>query len=509
MLPYTKYYKMKTGERADMCKDCLCRNIDIRKPETYLWIMKTYNIPYDEKVWIDSICSVYRKSPKKDINPRSVFGIYYRLMLTPGFRPYSWEDSSRLHYLRGDIVDLTPEEEANIQKVNAELKRQLDAGEISEAEYLTKYCRTSEDNRNSEDEIVDTLGDRIDEALAKEDAKELKRKSIKEAVNETDKMQDLLEMMSTMVRAETGKQKLDYLRDNRNTKVARAREQEAADVLGQQYAEEAEEALADESQETGSVPQSDTSVEQERQQAVIDSINSPMLQREKRYAEELSEDEKTALAIKWGDNYSLSDWVRMEKMYREYEDSYDMNVDRKEALKMICKTSLKLDQALDSEDMTAAKNLSMMLDTLRKSAKFTDAQNKEDKQRDIDCVGELVAAVEKEGGIIEQFDLECNPAQDKIDLILKDTQAYVYNLVKNDLGLGDQIEAYVQKLDEAQRIREEEEADLTAGLITSADEQAEEEQKNAEAAAKYAEELEETVRRETAALFGEDDSEWL
>ena len=38
----------------------------------------------------------------------------------------------------------------------------------------------------------------------------------------------------------------------------------------------------------------------------------------------------------------------METMYNRYANEYDMNVDREEVLKKMCKTSLKMDEALDA-----------------------------------------------------------------------------------------------------------------------------------------------------------------
>ena len=150
-----------------------------------------------------------------------------------------------------------------------------------------------------------------------------------------------------------------------------------------------------------------------------------------------------------------------------------MNVDREEVLKKMCKTSLKMDQALDTSDTTGYKSLATVFDQLRKSGKFTEVQNKEEKQATLSTVGELVALCEREGGIIEalpQFDPDLYP-QDKIDFTLKDLKSYTYNLVTSELGLGDLIESYIEKLEKA----EEDSVDLDAGLITSAEEAADEE----------------------------------
>ena len=90
-----------------------------------------------------------------------------------------------------------------------------------------------------------------------------------------------------------------------------------------------------------------------------------------------------------------------------------------------------------------------MLDQLRKSGKFTEAQNKEDKQKYVDSIGQLVGEVERIGGIIPPYKYDDGTPPDKVDLTLRDNQAYLYNLVKNEMGLGDLIESYIQKLEAA------------------------------------------------------------
>lgn len=141
--------------------------------------------------------------------------------------------------------------------------------------------------------------------------------------------------------------------------------------------------------------------------------------------------------------------MRLEELYDKYESEYELNVDREDALKKICKVSLKIDEALDIGDIAAVDKLQRTYDTLRKSAKFTEAQNKEDKQRELDSIGELVAFVEREGGIIPQFEDPIEYPKDKVDFIIKDIQNYINNLVRDELGLGNIIEAYIQKLEQS------------------------------------------------------------
>ena len=124
-----------------------------------------------------------------------------------------------------------------------------------------------------------------------------------------------------------------------------------------------------------------------------------------------------------------------------------MKVDREEVLEKLCKVSLKMDNALDMDDFAGYQRLSQTFDQMRKSAKFTEAQNKEEQTRDLDSIGELVNFVEREGGIIPQFENDEEYPQDKIDYTIKDMQRYVTRLVKEELGLGDLIESYIERLE--------------------------------------------------------------
>ena len=168
--------------------------------------------------------------------------------------------------------------------------------------------------------------------------------------------------------------------------------------------------------------------------------------------------------------YDPQQWITMETMYQKYAEEYDLNSDREEVLKKMCKTSLKMDEALDSGDITAYKNLATVFDQLRKSGKFTDAQKKEEKREVLSTIGELAALCERQGGIIEklpQYDPNQYP-QDKIDFTIKDLKAYNYHLCAEELGLSDLIESYIEKLDKAER----ESIDLNEGLVTSDEEAA-------------------------------------
>ena len=107
-----------------------------------------------------------------------------------------------------------------------------------------------------------------------------------------------------------------------------------------------------------------------------------------------------------------------------------------------------MDQALDLGDFKSYKDLSAVYDQLRRSGKFTESQNKEEAIRDIDSIGQLVGFVEQEGGIIPHYESPIECPKDKIDFIIKDLKNYTSNLVKNELGLGDLIESFIEKVSE-------------------------------------------------------------
>lgn len=159
---------------------------------------------------------------------------------------------------------------------------------------------------------------------------------------------------------------------------------------------------------------------------------------------ELTEEDKRYLLMKWGRLYKPSEWIELERDYNEMTASFDIqDADTKNSLILICKTNLKMNQSLDQGDIEGFQKLSKVSESLRKSAKFTAAQNKEEKSDFIDCVGNLVSICEKEGFIPRYV---TDIPQDKVDLTLQDMNSYLYKLVTQDLGFGKQIEDALQKI---------------------------------------------------------------
>ena len=184
-------------------------------------------------------------------------------------------------------------------------------------------------------------------------------------------------------------------------------------------------------------------------------------------SEELTEDDKMYLVMKWGRLYSADEWVELERMYKEMENSFDIqDADTINALVLICKLNLKANQALDQGDYDGFAKLSRSLESMRKSAKFTAAQKKEEKADAVDCVGELVSMCEREG-FIPRYATDI--PQDKVDVTLRDMNEYVQKLVTQDLGFGQQIEDALKKI-QLQKEMQEKESELWAGEDTLSDE---------------------------------------
>jgi hypothetical protein len=144
-------------------------------------------------------------------------------------------------------------------------------------------------------------------------------------------------------------------------------------------------------------------------------------------------------------------------MYNEMTHSFDIqDADTINTLLLICKTNLKMNQALDIGDLDGYQKLSRVFDSLRKSAKFTAAQNKEEKNDFVDSVGEIISMCEREG-FIPRFVTDV--PQDKVDATLKDMNDYLHKLVTQDLGFGQQIEDALKKIQIQKEMNEAAEAE--------------------------------------------------
>ena len=350
------YYTYKNGTKAELCKSCLTMHINNFEPDTFLWLLEKFDVPYIPAEWDVLRDRAYAKDPYK-MNGMSVFGKYLSKMKLKQWKNFSWADTEKLK--------LEAEEKAklygNVNAINEEeiqhMKEALENGEISEAQYKT-YMQINQPEPSFE------------------------------------------------IAAGPGQKN------------------------------------------SSPYPINDNPFEQVE---IID------------VGADLTQEDKIYLAMKWGRLYSAADWVALEQLYTEFMDSFDIQgAARIDTLKMICKTSLKMNQAIDAGDIDTYQKLSRVYDTMMKSAKFTEAQNKDNNGDSFNSIGELVAFCEKEQGKIPKFEIDY--PLDVIDKVIMDLKEYTNTLIKQDAGLSQQIEQYIKKKEIAEEQRKNKEQAKEAGV---------------------------------------------
>ena len=178
---------------------------------------------------------------------------------------------------------------------------------------------------------------------------------------------------------------------------------------------------------------------------------------------ELTQEDKVYLAMKWGRLYQPSEWVELEKNYMEMMEGFDIqDPDTINTLKHICKINLKMNQAIDCGDIDGYQKLSRVYESLRKSAKFTAAQNKEKKDDFVDCIGNMVAYCEKVGGEIPKYEIKVE--LDIVDKVINDLKSYNRSLVYEDTSLARQIEDYIKKRENMDAMKRDKEEAKRKGL---------------------------------------------
>ena len=182
---------------------------------------------------------------------------------------------------------------------------------------------------------------------------------------------------------------------------------------------------------------------------------------------DLTDEDRVYLRLKWGKAYKPEEWVRLEQLYNDMMNSYDVQgAGHEDNLKLLCKTSLKANQLIDIGDVEGFQKMSKVYDQLMKSGKFSAAQNKAESGEYVDSVGELVAICEKDGFIPRYYVGEPN---DKVDQTIIDMKRYTRTLITEETNLGNLIEEAIknnQKEDEAEKNSD----DVDTGLLDDVEE---------------------------------------
>lgn len=176
---------------------------------------------------------------------------------------------------------------------------------------------------------------------------------------------------------------------------------------------------------------------------------------------DLTEDDKKYLMLKWGLNYTVTQYVKMEEQYQNMAEAYDISTpSHEDYLIKICKVSLKMDNALDIGDFDGFNKLARIYDMLNKSAKFTASQNKSESSEFVDSIGEFAMLCEKFNGEIERY--EVTEDLDVVDKTMRDYQLYVERLVKNETNLSELLDNAI-KIYQQQQDEDEDDDDLFFG----------------------------------------------
>ena len=355
----TNFYTYKNGEKCELCKSCLTMHINNFEPDTFLWLLEKFDVPYIEAEWNVLRDSAYAKDPYK-MNGMSVFGKYLSKMKLKQWKMYTWADTEKIKAEAEEKAKLYGQPEEQAQQQLDSMREAFEKGEISEAQYQT-YAETHAPEPSF---------------------------------------------------TSTGQPAED---DNKNNSFL--------------------------------YPENSSFEEVE----LID------------VGADLTDEDKVYLAMKWGRLYRADEWVALEKLYDEFMNSFDIQgAARTDTLKKICKTSLKMDQAIDCGDVDTYQKLARVYDAMMKSAKFTEAQNKDAKTDFVDSVGELVAYCEKNGGQIPKF--EINTPYDIVDKIIDDLKEYNKSLVYEDKSLADEIEQYLKNKQIAESMKRDREEAKAKGL---------------------------------------------
>lgn len=175
------------------------------------------------------------------------------------------------------------------------------------------------------------------------------------------------------------------------------------------------------------------------------------------FQDDLTDEDRTFLRLKWGKAYKPEEWVKLEQLYQEMMQSYDIQgAGHEDILKLVCKTSLKANQLLDIGDVDGAQKMVKMYDSLMKSGKFTAAQNKGENGEFVDSISEFILICEKDG-FIPRFYID--KPNDKVDETLLDLKGYTHSLVVEEMNLGNLIEGAMKKMYEEEQKEEDEDVE--------------------------------------------------
>lgn len=132
----TNFYQYKDGKKAELCKTCLTAHINNWEPETFLWLLEKFDVPYIEAEWNVLRDRAYNKDPVK-FGPMSVFGKYLSKMKLNQWKNFTWADTEKLKLEAEEKAKLYGDGANQAKSDFDNIKEAYENGEISEAQYQT------------------------------------------------------------------------------------------------------------------------------------------------------------------------------------------------------------------------------------------------------------------------------------------------------------------------------------------------------------------------------------
>lgn len=177
------------------------------------------------------------------------------------------------------------------------------------------------------------------------------------------------------------------------------------------------------------------------------------------------EDKKESISAealaRWGNSYTKEQIIKLERFCNDMKGSYKVETaSHKDYLFKIARTSLKMDEALDKDDVAEFEKLSRVYDSLMKSAKFTAVQRSAvDDAGGFATISEFVDALERDGFIAPY------PIQENMDIVentIADMKQYTKNLVLGDSSISTLAqETLLRMKQKEEELNHSEEGDLT------------------------------------------------
>jgi hypothetical protein len=130
------FYQLKSGEKSELCKSCETMHINNFDPDTFMWLLEKYDVPYIESEWNILRDRAYQKDPYK-MNGMSVIGKYMSKMKLKQWKMFTFADSEMLNAQVEEKRKAYGEPKEVTEKRIEEMKAAYANGEISEAQLKT------------------------------------------------------------------------------------------------------------------------------------------------------------------------------------------------------------------------------------------------------------------------------------------------------------------------------------------------------------------------------------